>query len=86
VRSDVEAKAFAETANLSQLDLSGFTPMRFAIEPQTGLAEHAPYRPAPGRDEGKGHKASSIHALRGCCWERTWSLLDPTLAIDCGLG
>lgn len=32
--SDAEAEAFVETADLSEYDLSGFTPMRFEIEPK----------------------------------------------------
>ncbi|ODT57559.1 MULTISPECIES: BrnA antitoxin family protein [Paracoccus] len=32
--SDAGAEAFAKTADLSEYDLSGFTPMRFEIEPK----------------------------------------------------
>lgn len=32
--SDAEAEDFVETADLSEYDLSGFTPMRFEIEPK----------------------------------------------------
>jgi predicted DNA binding CopG/RHH family protein len=31
LRSDEEAEKFVDTADLSQYDLSGFTPMRFEI-------------------------------------------------------
>ncbi|NYL75122.1 hypothetical protein GPV61_24875, partial [Salmonella enterica subsp. enterica serovar Typhimurium] len=34
LRSDAEAERFAETADLSEYDLSGFKPMRFEIEPK----------------------------------------------------
>ena len=34
LRSDAEAEAFVETADLTQYDLSGFKPMRFEIEPK----------------------------------------------------
>ncbi len=33
--SDAEAEKFLETQDLSNYDLSGFTPMRFEIEPKT---------------------------------------------------
>ena len=32
--SDAEAEDFVENADLSEYDLSGFTPMRFEIEPK----------------------------------------------------
>mgnify|MGYP000852585879 FL=1 len=32
--SDAEAEDFVKTADLSEYDLSGFTPMRFKIEPK----------------------------------------------------
>ena len=32
LRSDAEAEAFVETADLTEYDLSGFKPMRFEIE------------------------------------------------------
>ncbi|MDR1966491.1 MAG: BrnA antitoxin family protein [Synergistaceae bacterium] len=35
LRSDTEAKRFAETAGLSEYDLSNFKPMRFEIEPKS---------------------------------------------------
>ena len=34
LRSDAEAEAFVETADLTGYDLSGFTQMRFEIEPK----------------------------------------------------
>lgn len=34
LRSDAEAEAFVETADLTEYDLSGFKPMRFEIEPK----------------------------------------------------
>ncbi|WP_299656848.1 BrnA antitoxin family protein [uncultured Jannaschia sp.] len=34
LRSDAEAEAFVETADLTQYDLSGFKPMQFEIEPK----------------------------------------------------
>ena len=33
LRSDAEAERFVETVDLSEYDLSGFKPMRFAIAP-----------------------------------------------------
>lgn len=35
ITSDAEAEKFVETEDLSTYDLSGFTPMRFEIEPKT---------------------------------------------------
>lgn len=35
--SDAETEDFVETGDLSEYDLSGFTPMRFEIEPKTAL-------------------------------------------------
>jgi len=35
LRSDAEAEAFVNTADLSRYDLSGFKPMRFELEPKT---------------------------------------------------
>ena len=34
LRSDAEAEAFVETADLTEYDLSSFKPMRFEIEPK----------------------------------------------------
>ena len=53
LRSDAEAEAFVNTADLSQYDLSGFRPMRFEIEPKA-ISEHAAARFAAGRCEGQG--------------------------------
>lgn len=35
LRSDEEAEAFVESADLSRYDLSGFKPMRFEFEPKS---------------------------------------------------
>ena len=35
LRSDAEAEAFVDTADLSRYDLSSFKPMRFELEPKT---------------------------------------------------
>ncbi len=35
ITSDAQAERFVETAVLSDYDLSGFTPMRFELEPKT---------------------------------------------------
>ena len=34
LRSDAEAEAFVDTADLTEYDLSGFKPMRFEVEPK----------------------------------------------------
>jgi predicted DNA binding CopG/RHH family protein len=34
LRSDADAEVFVETADLSEYDLSGFSPMRFEIAPK----------------------------------------------------
>lgn len=34
LRSDAEAEAFVETADLTEYDLSGFKPMSFEIDPE----------------------------------------------------
>ena len=34
IRSDAEAEAFVETADLTQYDLSGFLPMKFEVQPK----------------------------------------------------
>jgi len=34
-KSDAQAERFVETADLSEYDLSGFTPMRFEVEPKS---------------------------------------------------
>lgn len=35
LRSDAEAEAFVESADLSRYDLSGFRPMRFEFQPKS---------------------------------------------------
>jgi predicted DNA binding CopG/RHH family protein len=43
LRSDAEADQFVAKADLSQYDLSGFTPMRFEITPEeTALTMRGP--------------------------------------------
>ena len=41
--SDAEAENFVETADLSEYDLSGFTPMRFEIEPKAASSMAWPW-------------------------------------------
>lgn len=37
LRSDAAAERFIETADLTEYDLSGFKPMRFEIDPKSGV-------------------------------------------------
>jgi predicted DNA binding CopG/RHH family protein len=37
LKSDKEAEEFLETADLSEFDLSGFTPVQFEFEPKTAV-------------------------------------------------
>lgn len=52
LRSDAEAEAFVDSADLSRYDLSGFKPMRFEFEPFHHAASCADAGCPEGQSEG----------------------------------